>query len=283
MSSRRILTEENRQRDFASCKEEHRFWENVEKNGDMLDLRYARDLPDDTPGFILSHLTAFEQDVSKFCFENASGDLLDAGCGNANLLVHALKKHPIMRLNYTGMDFSKMMLARAERRLRDEHHPGSFRFLQGCVDDLPFVDAAFDRVVCSGVLTCLSSVREAEESLNEFYRVLRPGGELFVDFFNSSSHFTRARRICGEPINPPEYVSPDQFLLLLENAGFEALAWRGFDFKPFQGYLFMSRLKALDPLFIQERLSRRIESSLAARSSRISKLGYRVYVKCIKK
>ena len=42
-------------------KQELEFWENLKKSGDEIDLRYARDLPDDTPQFILKMLAQFER------------------------------------------------------------------------------------------------------------------------------------------------------------------------------------------------------------------------------
>ena len=106
-----------------------------------------------------------------------------------------------------------------------------------------------------------------------------------VDFFNRISHYTLLRKhLFRESINPPEYVSPSEFQESLESAGFQVQAYRGFDFKPCQGYLFMSRWRpVVDPCFLQERLSRFLESKVVCRWSKLNLLGYRIYVKCIKK
>jgi ubiquinone/menaquinone biosynthesis C-methylase UbiE len=262
-------------------KEEQAFWERLEKNGDELELKYARDLPDDTPKLILHMLAEFERDVAKFCFSDAEGLVLDAGCGNGNLLMRAM---PSLEAGYIGTDFSKNMLGRAASRAKDKDAKNVL-FLQSSVDRLPFKDLSFDRVICSGVLTCLPSERDATAALKEFQRVLKPGGVLVVDFFNRMSHFTIIRRhLFREAINPPEYVSPLAFRAELERAGFEVLAYRGFDFKLCQGYLFMSSLRPIiDPCFVQERFSRFLESRVVPRLPRISLLGYRVYVKCRKR
>jgi len=52
----------------AAClqKEELMFWERQNKSGDEVDLKLARDLPDDTPEFILRMLTDFEKDAANF-------------------------------------------------------------------------------------------------------------------------------------------------------------------------------------------------------------------------
>ncbi len=262
-------------------KDEQVFWERLEKNGVEVELKYARDLPDDTPKFILRMLAEFESDVAEFCFSDAKGLVLDAGCGNGNLLMRAM---PSREADYVGTDFSRNMLGRAATRAKDKDEKDAL-FLQSSVDRLPFKDQSFDRVICSGVLTCLPTVGDATAALKEFQRVLKPGGVLVVDFFNRMSHFTIIRKhLFREAINPPEYVSPLAFRAELERAGFEVLAYRGFDFKLCQGYLFMSSLRPIiDPCFVQERFSRFLESRVVPRRPWMSLLGYRVYVRCRKK
>ena len=268
-------------------KQELEFWENLKKSGDEIDLRYARDLPDDTPQFILKMLAQFEREVAEFSFEGCSGLVLDAGCGNGNILVRAMSqtsgKKPLKdQIRYVGLDFSRNMICMAA--LRSQNASQGASFAQGCVNHLPFKDETFDRVVSSGVITCLPTVQDAMLSLAEFYRVLKPGGILMVDFFNQQSHYTKVRKtLFKEAINPPEYISPSSFKTQLEDAGFKLLTFRGFDYKPYQGYLFMSRWRKLvDPCFVQERFSRFVEARVVPRIPGISRYGYRIYVKCVK-
>ncbi len=267
--------------------EELDFWEGQKRCGDEMDLKLARDLPDDTPVFILKMMIDFEEEASSFCFSEVKGTVLDAGCGNGNLLLRALKnekcrdKDGRAAWQVIGMDFSGNMLGRAALRATNEDRAG---FLQGSVTGLPFRDQSFERVVSSGVLTCLPTTEAAAIALQEFYRVLKPGGILVVDFFSRISHYTLIRKhIFREPINSPEYVSPAEFYGALDGAGFAVLACRGFDFKPCQGYLFMSRWrKIIDPCYFQERLTRFLERKVLP-GNWLNLLGYRIYVKCIKK
>ncbi|MDD4161569.1 MAG: class I SAM-dependent methyltransferase [Methanothrix sp.] len=273
--------------DSSLQKEELEFWEDQKKCGNGIDLKLARDLPDDTPDFILKMMGDFEEEASRFCFSGAQGRVLDAGCGNGNLLLRALKnktgreKAENSALQIIGMDFSGNMLGRAALRAGGDDRAA---FLQGSVTSLPFRDQSFDRVVSSGVLTCLPNTEAAAGALQEFYRVLKPEGFLVVDFFSRISHYTLIRKhIFREPINPPEYVSPAEFQSSLQEAGFAVLSFRGFDFKPCQGYLFMSRWRPLiDPGFFQERLSRLLVRRMPPGNG-LNLLGYRIYVKCIKK
>ncbi|MDD2756037.1 MAG: class I SAM-dependent methyltransferase [Methanothrix sp.] len=268
--------------------EELEFWESQKRCGEEIDLKLARDLPDDTPDFILKMMGDFEEDAAEFCFSGAEGLVLDAGCGNGNLLLRALKNKKIpakpekRALQVIGMDFSANMLCRAALRAKGNDRTG---FLQGSVTDLPFQDQSFDRVISSGVLTCLPNTGAAARALQEFYRVLKPEGVLVVDFFSRTSHYTLIRKhLFRETIKPPEYVSPSEFNRALEDAGFSVLACRGFDFKPCQGYLFLNPWRrVIDPGYFQEKLSRYLERKVLPRQPGLNLLGYRIYVKCIKK
>jgi SAM-dependent methyltransferase len=270
----------------AGClqKEELAFWESQKRIGDESDLKMARDLPEDTPEFILRMLSDFEAKAAAFCFSGSGGRILDAGCGNGNLLLKALKKEgkENKATDFVGMDFSRNMLGRAKCRAADDHRAA---FLQGSVTCLPFKDRSFDCVASSGVLTCLPSPEASAEALQEFSRVLKPEGVLVVDFFNRISHYTLARRhLFREPINPPEYVSPSEFQKDLAMAGFQVQTYLGFDFKLCQGYLFMSRWRpVIDPAYVQERLSGFLERRVVPGWPKLNLLGYRIYVKCIKR
>jgi ubiquinone/menaquinone biosynthesis C-methylase UbiE len=276
------------QKDCYLDREELEFWESQTRCGEAADLKLARDLPEDTPEYILGMMEEFEEEAALFCFSGAKGRVLDAGCGNGNLLLRALKGEDEgsvvdgPALQVIGMDFSANMLRRAAFRAEDDDRA---RFLQGSVTSLPFRDQSFDRVVSSGVLTCLPNTQAAARALQEFYRVIKPEGTLVVDFFSRVSHYTLIRKhLLKEEIRSPEYVSPGEFERALEDAGFAVLACRGFDFKPCQGYLFLSRWrKIIDPGFFQEKLSRFLERRLLPKRQSLNLLGYRIYVKCVRK
>ena len=216
----------------------------------------GRDLPDDTPDYILKMREDFEEEASQFCFSGARRRILDAGWGNGNLLLRTLKREKNAggvgqpALQMVGMDFSGNMLGRAAVRAADDHRAG---FLRGSVTSLPFRGCSFDHVVSRRILTCLSHTDAATAALQEFYRILKPEETLVVDFFNQASHYTLVRKhIFKETIKPPEYMTPAQFYRSLEEAGFVIVSCRGFDFKPCQGYLFLSRWRGMiDPGHIQ--------------------------------
>lgn len=56
------------------------------------------------------------------------------------------------------------------------------RYLQGEAYHLPFKNGSFDALLCVGVLQSLQSI---DDAMSEVWRVLRPGGYLFLDGLNS--------------------------------------------------------------------------------------------------
>jgi len=99
--------------------------------------------------------------------------VLDAGCGTGLLLEQeALAVGSEGRAE--GIDYSEDMLAHARARCADLPQVG---LNQGSVESLPFDDASFDALSCT---QCLLYVENLDRALQEFYRVLRPGGRIAV-------------------------------------------------------------------------------------------------------
>lgn len=96
-----------------------------------------------------------------------AGDrVLDVGCGTGRNFP-LLAKSGVSRLS--GCDISARSLAKAARRGASVAQADAAR--------LPYRDGAFDRVLCTYVLTSVDGWRGA---LDELVRVLRPGGRLVV-------------------------------------------------------------------------------------------------------
>ncbi|MFP4188771.1 MAG: class I SAM-dependent methyltransferase [Halobacteriales archaeon] len=115
----------------------------------------------------------FVDEHRRYLARGASGDVLDVGAGTganfpyldeAGATVHAVEPDPHMR-------------KRARRRAKRDGLDVEIR--DGLADSLSYNDAAFDRVV-SALVFC--TVEDTEAALDEFARVLRPGGEFrFVE------------------------------------------------------------------------------------------------------
>ena len=91
--------------------------------------------------------------------------VLDACCGTGDLALADARAGG----RVTGVDFSKEMLARAERKAPE------FDWVQADAAALPFPDASFDAVT---VGFGIRNLADLEGGLRELARVLVPGGKL---------------------------------------------------------------------------------------------------------
>lgn len=103
--------------------------------------------------------------------------ILDAGCGSGRNLVYFLRSG----FDVFGIDRDPAAVARV-RALAAEIAPAltAEHFHVGELVSLPWPNEAFDAVVCSAVLHFAENEEHFERMLVEMWRVLRPGGLLFV-------------------------------------------------------------------------------------------------------
>lgn len=109
-------------------------------------------------------------------------DVLEVGCGTG-LLLHRVQS---MARSARGIDISPGMLELARERGLD--------VVEGCATDLPFESESFDVVYSFKVL---AHVRDIERAVTECSRVVRPGGRLFLEFYNPYSLRYLAKRLAG--------------------------------------------------------------------------------------
>lgn len=96
---------------------------------------------------------------------------LDVGCGSGQLIAELIAGFTPQAITCTGLDASRKMIEQA----RDKGLAAEFYL--GDAHKLPFEDAAFDLVTCCHSLPYYHNQQLA---VQEFYRVLRPGGFLFL-------------------------------------------------------------------------------------------------------
>jgi SAM-dependent methyltransferase len=100
------------------------------------------------------------------------GALLEIGCGTGPLLLAARDRYDTV----AGIDIAFRWLVAGQARLR-EAGASELPVLCACAEGLPFPDASFDRVAMDSSVECFQDQRMA---LREAFRVLRPGGRIFV-------------------------------------------------------------------------------------------------------
>ena len=115
-------------------------------------------------------LTSWENAI-KVNGRNHSGRVLEVGCGTAPLLVSAKSRYQ----NIVGVDIAFRWLVVAKKRLAEAKL--DVPLICACAEALPFPNAAFDRVIADSVLEHLG---DQHKGLSEIYRVMGPGGYLFV-------------------------------------------------------------------------------------------------------
>ena len=110
--------------------------------------------------------------------------ILDVACGTAR---HSLE---LARRGYWrlfGIDMSSVMLASGMEKIREGTHlQESLNFVQSDICKLALADHSFDSLLYLGNSLCmLASSQDALIALAECRRVLRPGGQLFLDVTDS--------------------------------------------------------------------------------------------------
>lgn len=119
-----------------------------------------------------------EKNARNRCLELAAirdgENVLEVAVGTGLAFVKILEANPSG--HNEGIDLTSAMLALAERRVLQTGY-GSYRLRVGDAYDLPFPDDSFD-VLVNNYMFDLLPERDFEVVLEEFKRVLRPGGRL---------------------------------------------------------------------------------------------------------
>lgn len=135
---------------------------------------------------------------------------LDAGCG-AGTYARLLSARGAA---VVGADYSLPSLHKAAERLGEQA-----MLAASDVRALPFASASFNGALCFGVMQALADPRPA---LRELCRVVRPGGEVWIDALNrySAPHCVAGvwRRLRGKPAHM-RYDGPWRLARWLHEAG----------------------------------------------------------------
>jgi ubiquinone/menaquinone biosynthesis C-methylase UbiE len=115
----------------------------------------------------------FKQKLSTLANIQPGMRVLDLGCGTGTLTILLKKSYP--NASITGIDGDPDVLKIA----REKSQAVNIQWDEGLAFSLPYPDAPFDRVVTSLVIHHLVT-EDKRRAFQEIYRVLKPGGELYV-------------------------------------------------------------------------------------------------------
>jgi SAM-dependent methyltransferase len=112
-------------------------------------------------------------------FESWQGrQVLDAGCGIATDGLRFARAGA----DYTGIDRSATAIDLARVRFEQANVRGTL--VQGSITQLPFEDESFDLVYSNGVV---HHIEDTQAAIDEYWRVLRPGGQALVMVYHRNS------------------------------------------------------------------------------------------------
>jgi ubiquinone/menaquinone biosynthesis C-methylase UbiE len=122
-------------------------------------------------------LEPFILDIAQF--QNYTGKkVLEIGCGIGMDGIEFAK----IGAEYTGVDLSDQSIALCKKHFEIFNTTGNI--INTDAENLPFEDNTFDLVYSWGVL---HHIPDMQKSINEVYRVLKPGGEIKIMIYNKYS------------------------------------------------------------------------------------------------
>jgi|SRR5215470_7261129 len=129
----------------------------------------------------------FREKTLRFAKLKQGESILDVGCGTGSLAI-AAKRHVGIAGTVQGIDASREMIARAEKKARRAGVNVFFR--NALAEALPFSDQQFDVVLATLMLHHLPR-KPRQGCASEIRRVLKPGGRvLAVDFAGGTKQKT---------------------------------------------------------------------------------------------
>jgi len=156
-------------------------------------------------------------------------NLLDAGCGSG-IMLNAVSS---LGINLTGVDFSWKSVEFAKKYLADF----SPDIIQSEIENTGMPDDSQDLILCCEVLEHVELCK-AVEALNHFYKILKPGGYLYITVPNKKSLWPVLEKFLDmtklvPQLNNTQHImeySLGKMKSLIENSGFSIVEKGTFNF-----------------------------------------------------
>jgi len=176
--------------------------------------------------------------------ERPQARVLDLCCGTGDMTMALLKRRPANAEPVTAADFAPAMLERARKKLAGR----DATVIEADALHLPMADASLDLITTAFGFRNLANY---QAGLEEFFRVLAPGGEVgILDFSEPGGmlgkayawYFRRVLPAIGDLISGgrgayrylPESVEnfppPEAMLAMMRQAGFVDVSWTPYSF-----------------------------------------------------
>ena len=177
--------------------------------------------------------------------------ILDICCGTGDMTMALLRHRPRGACPILAADFARAMLSRGAQKFGADARKPPIPYaipLEADALHLPLRDASLDLIVTAFGFRNLANY---EAGLREFFRVLKPGGQLGILEFSEPGgligkayavYFRRVlpaigRAICGRqgpynylPASVGSFPTPTEMLALMRAAGYAACAWQPYTF-----------------------------------------------------
>ncbi|MBW4489254.1 MAG: bifunctional 2-polyprenyl-6-hydroxyphenol methylase/3-demethylubiquinol 3-O-methyltransferase UbiG [Trichocoleus desertorum ATA4-8-CV12] len=180
--------------------------------------------------YALHHLNAPRFEYFDRHIDNWQGlSVLDVGCGGGFSCEFLARRGAIA----SGIDQSRNCIAKAQEHALSNQL--AIAYQHGYAEALPYLDNAFDVVVCVDVL---EHVDDLKQTIAEIHRVLKPGGTFCFDTINRTLKSKLImiwllenilREIPAGIHDWQKFIQPPELIALMRSHGFEEMEIKGFN------------------------------------------------------